>query len=53
MTDNSVILRMNIQHYEGLLRFAEEGARRQQIQKMLAETRADLKSVESLPAAKR
>jgi len=48
MTESTEILRMNIQHYEGLLRFAQDGTKRQQIVKLLAETRAELESAESL-----
>jgi len=52
MLERPEILRMNIQHYEGLLRLEESGAKRQQIEKLLAETRAELKSAEQLRAAK-
>lgn len=53
MNENIEILRMNIQHYEGLLRFTREEAKRRQIEKLLAETRVELKSAEALPAEDR
>lgn len=49
MTESIEILRMNIQHYEGLLRLTQESSKRQQIEKLLAETRAALESIEKLP----
>jgi len=53
MTENIEILRMNIQHYEGLLRLANEETKRKQIEKLLMETRAQLKSAEGQPSAER
>jgi len=53
MMESIEILRMNIQHYEGLLRLTRDESKRQQIEKLLAETRTELKSVEMPPSARR
>jgi hypothetical protein len=42
MTESPEILLMNIRHYEALLRMVQDEDKRRQIEKLLAETRAEL-----------
>ena len=53
VTESIEILRMNIQHYEGLLRLTQDEGKRQQIERLLAETRGELKSAEKALSPKR
>ena len=49
MTENEEILRMNIRHYEGLLRSVQDEDKRHQIEKLLAEAQAELQSSNQRP----
>ena len=53
MTAHDEILRMNIRHYEGLLRSVEDEHKRQQIEKLLAEAQAELQSIRQRPSQPR
>ena len=53
MTANDEILRMNIRHYEGLLRSVQDEHKRQQIEKLLAEVQAELQATSQRPSEPR
>ena len=44
MTDQIEILQMNIKHFEGLLRLTQDEDKRLQVEKLLAEAKAELRS---------
>lgn len=50
MTESAEILLMNVHHYEALLRVAHDEDKRRQIEKLLAETRAELQLATDLLA---
>jgi hypothetical protein len=53
MTDEIEILQMNIKHFEGLLRLTQDEDKRLQVEKLLAETKAELRSTLRSPLPRR